>query len=157
MSFSELTTPLQTIILENYGYTTKWLIFLLLITLSYYYIFVSWKNHKPSHFYTVVVLRILYLGLSFAYLIFSPFTLLLMTPEYSLYDFYGWHLIFYVIFLSIGGITLFIDFMRYGIIGIIKLAGIQIKDEGSNVITNALRNNKHFLKFAKSKGGKIGK
>ncbi len=112
---------------------------------------VIWKNHKPTKFYTVFSFRLLFGGLSLGYLIGAPFTLLLMSPEYSFYDFYSFYLIFYEVMFVLAAVLLFIDFLRYGFTGMLRLGGINIGDENANEIVKTFENNKHFLKMSKRK------
>lgn len=151
MTFQTLTAELQNILNVNHSYITKWFVFLSLILLSSYYIFVIWKEHKPTKYILVAGMRLFYVSLSFVYLIASPLTLLLMSPEYDFYDFYNLPLKIYGVIASVIFLFFFIDMMRYGIFVLLKLAGLDINDDNVNEIARQIEHNKHFLKFNKRK------
>ena len=147
MAYSDLPLEYQNVILEHHSYILKWFVFLFLVFLACYYLLVSWKNHKPTKFYTIFAFRLLFLALSVGYLVAVPFTLLSMSPEYNFLDFYGFYLIIYQIILWLAGLMLLVDFLRYGFTGALKLGGLNIGDDNVNEIVRTLENNKHFMKF----------
>lgn len=151
MAFGELSTELQLVLTTNHSYITKWLVFLTIIFLSCFYLFIVWKTHKPTKYVFTAITRMLLFSLSLVYLLVSPLMLLLMTPEYSFNDFYSLPIIFYSVFASIGFILFFIDMMRYGFFVLLRLAGLDIKDDNVNEIARQIENNKHFLKMKRNK------
>ena len=151
MVFQDLSTELQTVILNSHSYITKWLVFLTIIFLSSYYLFVVWKTHKPTKYVFTAITRMGFFSLSLVYLLASPLIVLLMSPEYSFYDFYNLPLIFYSIATVIGLLLFFVDMIRYGFFVLLKLAGLDIGDDNVNEIARQIENNKHFLKMKKRK------
>lgn len=136
---------------------TKWIVFILIVFLSCFYIWGIWPKHKPTNYITQAILRLFFFGLSVVYLAVSPLMLLLMTPEYSFSDFYILPLKIYSIFISILGILILIDMLRLGMFYILSKAGLDVTNERiSDIITN-IENNKHFLKMKKKGGFNIGR
>lgn len=151
MAYLDLSSVYRNVIFEHHSYILKWFVFLFLIFLSFYYLNVVWKNQEQTKFYTIFSFRLLFWAFSWGYIVGSPFTLLLMSPEYSFYDFYSFYLIFYWIMIVMVSILLFVDFLRYGFIGMLKIGGINLKDENTNEIIKHFENNKHFMKLSKRK------
>lgn len=152
MSYDNLSSELQYVLLANHSYMTKWLVFFVLIFLSAFYVFVLWKKHKKTKYVTTAIVRFFIFSLSIVYLFVSPLTLLLMTPEYSFLEFYTLPLMIYSIFVVILLILLFIDFIRYGAFVMLGLAGLDMDDENVKEIVRQMDNSKHFLKLGKKYG-----
>jgi len=147
MSFINLPIDYQNVLLEQHSYISKWLVFFLLLGLSIYYIFFVWKNQDLTRFFSVVAYRLLFISFSVGFLVASPFMLLLMTPSYSFLDFYGVILQFYQIIIIISFVVLFVDFLRFGIIGVLKVGGLDFGDENVNSVVNDIKKSRHFMKF----------
>lgn len=149
MVFSDLSLEAQNYLLVNHGYLAKWLVFLVLIFFSCYYLFVMWREQQPTKFFTVVTYRLVFLAFSVGQLVTAPFMLLLMTPEYSFQEFYFLYLILYGVVLTIATFIFLADLLRYGIIGALKLGGLDLGDSNANEVIRALESNKHFMKWGK--------
>ncbi len=149
MVYSSLPTVYQNVIFEQHSYILKWFVFLLLVFFSCYYLFVVWKNHEETKFYTVMAFRF-YLGaLSVGNLVAIPFTVLLMTPEYSFHSFYLILLLLYKIAIYLGVTMFLVDLMRYGFTGMLRFSGVKIGDSNTDEIVRSIENNKHFFKLVK--------
>ena len=147
MVFSSLPVDYQNVMLEQYSYMSKWLVFSLLLGLSLYYVFFVWKKQELTRFFSVVAYRLLFISFSVGFLVASPFMLLLMTPDYSFLDFYGVVLKFYQVVIIISFVVLLVDFLRYGFLGILKVGGLDFGDENVNSVVNDIKKSRHFMKF----------
>ena len=150
MAFSDLSLELQNLLLVSHSYTIKWLVFFVFISLSGYYVFFIWKDHEPTSHITVVLFRLFFYGLGCIYLLVSPLSIFLMSPEISFYTFYSLPFIIYLVGFALFLLTVFFDIAKLGIFGMLKLGGLDVGDEGVNNFVNAWRNNKHFFKFKKA-------
>lgn len=154
MSFDTLTLELQNILLVNHSYMSKWLVFLVMIFLSSYYIWEIWPNHKPTNYFTQAFLRIFFYSLSVVFLIVSPMSIINMSPELSFLDWYGLYYKFYWIITSIVFVLVFIDLISLGIFYVLAKAGLDVSNGRVTNIMESWENNKHFIKMKKN-GGKF--
>lgn len=145
MAFSDLDLGLQTILLQDYNDFIKWFVFLLFVFLASFYLFYLWPKQKKTPYLTVVWNRVILLVLSVGYLFSVPLLLLNLSPEYSFYDMYLLPLTFYGIYITIVGIVFFIDFVRWGLLGILALGGLDFGDKNARKLVNMVKDNKHFL------------
>lgn len=151
MGFTDLSLSTQNLLLSNHDYLTKWLLFLFLICFSCYYLFYLWGRMGESIYFSVFLGRMFLFFFSIVYLVVSPLTLLLMTPELNFQDFYGVHLILYFVCLGIVILALVGDFFRYGASSLVALVGFNVNDPYAKEVANTFYNNKHFFKWLRRK------
>ena len=147
--FSNLDIGIQDIILTNYEYVAKWFVFIFLIFLSSYYIY-NFKNLKATKFISKALFRLIFVGVSWIIVLSSPLQFLLMSPSYSFFDYYNLYLNLYYVAVVLFGLLVFFDFIRYGFIGLLRLAGLDIGDSNVNELVSSFYNYKDFKKI----GGK---
>lgn len=147
MVFNSLNGDLQNLLLTNYEYLSKWFIFIFVIFISVYYIG-NFKNLKPTKFIVVAIFRLIYVGVSYIILFTSPLQFLLMTPSYSFYSFYSIYLNLYYVFVIMFMFMVFFDLLRYGLLGILRLAGLDLGDNNVSELVNGFYNYKDFKKIA---------
>lgn len=156
MPFDTLSVELQNILLVNHSYMSKWLVFLVIIFLSSFYIWEIWPNHKPTIYFTQAIIRVFFYSLAVVFLLVSPMMIINMSPELSFLEWYSLILIFYKILTSIALILLFIDFIRLGIFFVLAKAGLDVSNGHVQDIMQSWDNNKHFMKMKKNGGKKSG-
>lgn len=149
MAFSDLALDAQAMVLSNHSYLLKWFVWLLLIFLSCYYLFFLRKEHKETSYFTIGILRVFTSILSFVFLVTTPLTILLMSPEYDFYDFYMIPMSFYSIVLSLMFVFWVIDFFRYAPQVFLQLAGMDMDDPTVSRIAKYIENNK-FMRFGRN-------
>jgi len=150
MGFNDLNIGVQNFLLFNHFYLLKWVVFIVLIFLSAYYLLVVWPNHKPTKFFTQAIFRGFFYVLSLGYLLSSPLTLLSLSPEVDFYSFYTIPLVFFGVGFSFLTLLVFLDFFRYGPLVLLQLAKVDVKDSNVKKIARDIENNKHFMRFSKN-------
>lgn len=147
MSFDTLTAELQNILLVNHSYMTKWLVFLVIIFISAFYVWGIWPNHKPTNYITQAIMRVFFYSLAVVFLAVSPLMIINMSPELSFLDWYGMILLFYKVITGVVFVLIFIDLFSLGIFYILGQAGLDLSNGRITDIINSMENNKHFLKM----------
>jgi hypothetical protein len=126
MSFTNLTTDMQNLLLVQSDQQLKFLFFFFTIVLSAYYLFWHKKNYeKETPFFSLGMLRLVATLFSYIFLLLSPLAFIFLSPQVSFLDLY---LPYLWIYLSILAVTLFvvaIDFIYYTPLVFLKWAGIK--------------------------------
>ena len=100
----------------------------------------------------IVVQQLVHYGfrdivLSVGYLFAIPLTLFTLSPGVNFYTMYQLPFSFYGIYITIIGITIFIDIVRQGILGALASGGLDFGNKHSKKLVNMIKDNKHFLKL----------
>jgi len=129
MSFVNLSSDLQNIMLVQYNMFFKGFLFFGALLFAIVYLF-YWKKEKevPTVFYSVGILRSLLTILSWLHLLLSPLSLFLLNPEYTLANATVAFYPVYLTFLSIGAITLMVDLFYYMPTVLLRMAGLDMGD-----------------------------
>jgi len=125
----------------------NWFVFLSFVFLSCFYLFYLWPKQTKTPYVTVVLNRIFLLVLSVGYLFAIPLTLFTLSPGVNFYTMYQLPFSFYGIYITIIGITIFIDIVRQGILGALASGGLDFGNKHSKKLVNMIKDNKHFLKL----------
>jgi hypothetical protein len=140
MTYSNLTQSMQNIVSYNHDYMMKALFILIFFSVSLIYLFYYKPNfEKKTGLWSVMVLRIFVTAFSFFGLVLFPFILLTLQPSFTFAEFFD---IYGIIYLAMFGLIMFViilDFVRWGFILILNMAGVDINSE-------AYHNFKRFYK-----------
>ena len=143
MTFINLSGELQELLLVQFGFFVKFLLFITLLIISLSYIFYFSPNQKPTAWYSVMISRIILYAFSITFLFMSPLALLTLSPDYELISFLSAFYPLYLTIIIIIAIALIVDFFYYFPTIILKIGGIDINDPK---VSRAYKKVKKFMK-----------
>ena len=146
MAFENISLELQNIYLQEFSNFAKWLVLIIFLSLSALYIFYIWKHQKKTIFVTTAVMRSILYVLSIACILSSPYLVILMSPQYSFWEFFTLPLTLYSVFFIVFLIICGVDLLRYGIPLLLKFGNMDMKDSNVEELMRNIENNKHGLK-----------
>jgi len=139
MSFSNLTTSLQNVLLYQYEYLLKCVYFLFLVGFSAFYLFYWSKQQNPTPFFSITIMRILISALSTVSLLTTPLLLFGFAPGYSGFDFIYLYFNIYIVFITVYIILVNVDILRYGVPVLLRIGKFNINDASANLAYQKIR------------------
>jgi len=146
MAFENISLELQNIYLQEFSNFSKWLVLIIFLALSTIYVFHIWKNQKKTISVMIAVMRAIAYVLSVICLLTSPYLLILMSPQYSFWEFFLLPLTLYSIFFLIFAITCGVDLIKLGVPALLKFGNLDMKDPNINELMRNVEKNNHGLK-----------
>ena len=130
MTFTNLSTEAQNILLVQYAFFFKSLLFFGGLLFAVFYLF-YWKKEKelPTPFYSVGILRMIITIGSWLALVLSPLMLLLLNPEYILSSAVNVFYPIYLTFIIIGAIGLITDLFYFTPNLLLRIGGFDTDDK----------------------------
>ena len=130
MTFTNLSADAQNILLVQYAFFFKSLLFFGGLLFAVFYLF-YWKKEKelPTPFYSVGILRMIITIGSWLTLVLSPLMLLLLNPEYLLSSAVNVFYPIYLTFIIIGAIGLITDLFYFTPNLLLRIGGFDSDDK----------------------------
>jgi len=130
MTFTNLSADAQNILLVQYAFFFKSLLFFGGLLFAVFYLF-YWKKEKelPTPFYSVGILRMIITIGSWLTLVLSPLMLLLLNPEYLLSSAVNVFYPIYLTFIIIGAIGLITDLFYFTPNLLLRIGGFDTDDK----------------------------
>jgi len=130
MTYSNLSTSLQQIIIFNYESFGKYFIFLVFFTFLIFYKFI-WKPYyqKETPYVSLALSRKFISLFANAYLLFSWLFILMFHPEYAFSDMLYFHMKFFFILMILFVVTLIYDIYTLGLSYVLSKWGANMESD----------------------------
>lgn len=130
MTFTNLTTEVQDLLLVQYSFFFKSTLFFGAIIFAVFYLF-YWKKERelPTPFFSVGILRSIITIMSWLILFFSPLIMILLNPQYELSTAVTVFYPIYLTFITIGCVSLTVDLFYFTPSLLLKIGGFDTGDQ----------------------------
>lgn len=144
MTFGNLTTEMQNLVLLQYSFTFKSVILFGGLIFAVFYLF-YWKKERemPTPFFSVGIMRSIITIISWLTLILFPLLLLLLNPQYELSNAVSAFFPVYLTLIILACIGLVVDMFYFTPTLLLKIGGF---DTGDKRVDSAFKVVKQYFK-----------
>lgn len=139
MTYTTLSPSIQAIAMYSFETRMKALLVGSLFLLSILYLAHFYPKQKPTPFYIVGIVRVVFFATSTMFLVMSPLSLGLMSPEYTISQVYTILLMPYLLFLLLVFVLLLADVIVLGLPFVFSMMKLDYKDPRSRKALAILR------------------
>jgi len=156
MSFSNLNTYTQDLIMTNFEFIGKSFLILIAFSFALFYVFIIHKNKEETPYLLVGYFRTLLYLICYIFLWLMPIFIFLLYPQVGIDKIFYFMFIFYIILIFVVGIILLFNFMYIAPMMILKLGNVNLDLERNDKIFNSLfgkqlkKNNQYITKIFKN-------